>query len=425
VKHQSRYIALVVAAALITLFQNCGEFQSFSEFENSSFQSVDGLPGQDPNPGNNTNPNPNSPPAALKNTWAPMSTVGAPSARMAHTSVWTGTEMIVFGGEIALPNNSYALGGLAPGGGIYNPSTNTWRSLTTTDAAVNRTGHTAVWTGSKMIVFGGSRNSSAADYIPVTPPNDGGLLNNGGIFDPTTNTWSPISTTGAPSRRFLHSAVWTGSKMIVWGGTDATAGTNLANGAAYDPVTNSWSPISTTNAPTKWFNDVSVWTGTKMIVWNGAFGGGSYDPATDSWTTIPIMSTAIGADDGHYQTKSMVWTGNELLIFPTVGAGSYSPTTGYTSLNAPNHNTHGAKAVWTGRQMVIIGQRSGWIYDSVSKNWETVSETDFPGALVAPRTFKWLSGHSAVWTGTQVLVWGGTGGTEFRGPVLNSGAILN
>ncbi len=31
---------------------------------------------------------------------------------------------------------------------------------------------------------------------------------------------------------------WTGTEMIVWGGGDAN--TDLADGAAYDPATNSW-----------------------------------------------------------------------------------------------------------------------------------------------------------------------------------------
>ena len=35
----------------------------------------------------------------------------------------------------------------------------------------------------------------------------------------TDNTWTATSTTNAPTARFGHTAVWTGSEMIVWGGT--------------------------------------------------------------------------------------------------------------------------------------------------------------------------------------------------------------
>src|SRR5207249_5375031 len=41
------------------------------------------------------------------------------------------------------------------------------------------------------------------------------------LFPYTTlfrSNWAATSTTNAPSARYLHTAVWTGSEMIVWGG---------------------------------------------------------------------------------------------------------------------------------------------------------------------------------------------------------------
>ena len=35
----------------------------------------------------------------------------------------------------------------------------------------------------------------------------------------TDDTWTPTSTTNAPDRRQSHTAVWTGTEMIIWGGT--------------------------------------------------------------------------------------------------------------------------------------------------------------------------------------------------------------
>ena len=34
----------------------------------------------------------------------------------------------------------------------------------------------------------------------------------------TDNTWTATTTSNAPSARAVHTAVWTGSEMIVWGG---------------------------------------------------------------------------------------------------------------------------------------------------------------------------------------------------------------
>src|SRR2546422_1070361 len=50
------------------------------------------------------------------------------------------------------------------------------------------------------------------------------------------DTWTPTSTVGAPTGRSLHTAVWTGSRMVVWGGA------NDNTGGVYDPATDSWTP---------------------------------------------------------------------------------------------------------------------------------------------------------------------------------------
>jgi len=51
----------------------------------------------------------------------------------------------------------------------------------------------------------------------------GSTLNTGGRYDPGTDSWTATNTTNAPSARALHTAIWTGSEMIVWGGTDGNA----------------------------------------------------------------------------------------------------------------------------------------------------------------------------------------------------------
>ena len=82
-----------------------------------------------------------------------------------------------------------------------------------------------------------------------------------------TNSWTATSTTNAPAARGYHTAVWTGSEMIVWGGTDHNNYWNT--GGRYNPGTNSWTATSTTNAPVgRWFH-TAVWTGSEMIIWGG------------------------------------------------------------------------------------------------------------------------------------------------------------
>src|SRR5207245_3264808 len=106
----------------------------------------------------------------------------------------------------------------------------------------------------------------------------------------TDDTWTPTSVTNAPDARRWHTAVWTGSEMIVWGGI-SSSGSNLNTGGRYNPSTDSWTATSTTNAPAARNRHTAVWTGSEMIVWGGyvqgvgdSTTGGKYNIAADTWT---------------------------------------------------------------------------------------------------------------------------------------------
>jgi hypothetical protein len=113
--------------------------------------------------------------------------------------------------------------------------------------------------------------------------------------------------------------------MIVWGGTDFT--NYLHTGGRYNPTTNSWTPTSTTNAPLGRIGHTVVWTGSEMIVWGGVFNttnldtGARYDASTDSWTATGITNAPTGRYD--YMGLSGIWTGNEMVIW----GGVQAPTT--------------------------------------------------------------------------------------------------
>ncbi len=64
----------------------------------------------------------------------------------------------------------------------------------------------------------------------------------------TDDTWTATTTANAPVARRSHTAVWTGSEMIVWGGLDNVLGW-LNTGGRYNPSTDSWTATSTANAP--------------------------------------------------------------------------------------------------------------------------------------------------------------------------------
>src|SRR5207245_2535091 len=145
---------------------------------------------------------------------------------------------------MAAVSTSYTLPVIAgPSGGCVD---DTWTATSTINAPTARYWHTAVWTGTEMIVWGGISSS-------------GSNLNTGGRYDPSTDSWTATSTIGAPSARTLPKSVWTGSEMIVWGGGNPSL---LNSGGRYNPGTDSWTATSTIGAPAGRFFPTAVWTGS-------------------------------------------------------------------------------------------------------------------------------------------------------------------
>jgi N-acetylneuraminic acid mutarotase len=342
------------------------------------------------------------------NSWTPMATgsPGAASPRSGHAAVWTGNEMLIWGGNASDPNGSDPLGT----GARYNPATDSWASMSPEDAPSPRSSFTAVWTGHAMVVWGGGY---------YDPGGASHFFNTGARYDPVSDVWTPTSSLGAPSARQWQSAVWTGSKMVIWGGVDANFQA-LNSGGRYNPSTDTWTPTTITGAPSARAQHSAVWTGTKMIVWGGGYSsvpgtGGQYDPAADAWSPV---STAGAPTDR--SSHSAVWTGTNMLVWggeadpPPVEGGSYDPAANtwapITPVGQPV-GSHANSAVWTGSEMVVWGGNSAYPLDPLTDPRDT-------GGRYDPATDTWRStttvgapsgryGHSAIWTGSRMLVWGG------------------
>lgn len=315
----------------------------------------------------------------VTDSWVLTDIIRAPSARAFHTAIWTGSEMIIWGGE---DMDSYLNTGAR-----YNPKTNSWKDIDILNAPIGRRHHTAIWTGSKMIIWGGYR-----DYD----------LKTGGSYDLSSDTWAATNYNDAPHQRSYHSAIWTGDEMIIWGNFGQT-------GARYNPSTDSWIPTSTDGAPRGSYHSV-VWTGTKMIVWGGDNGyanaGGLYNPDTDSWEMI----SKVGSPITEFNFKA-IWTGTEMIVWGGNGSGAdesggrYNPNTNTWILINNNdgpspRNQH--SLIWTGEEMIVWGG---------GNNFNT-------GARYKPSSDEWISTaisvvpderfyHTAVWTGVEMIIWGG------------------
>lgn len=219
--------------------------------------------------------------------------------RNTATAAWTGEEMVVIGGGT---DRADFFSDCA----AYNPTRDEWRMMPDFPGDA-RFGAGAVWTGREVVVWGG--------VLPTEFATDGAA------YDPTSNKWRSI----APSPligRMDCSVVWTGREMVVWGGTERRADDGAGHfndGAAYDPATDMWRGVPPAPIPGR-YSHSAVWTGDRMIVWGGAdtlasdapprtlSDGASLDPATGEWTALPAGPLA-----SRYQHNA-VWIGEEMLV---------------------------------------------------------------------------------------------------------------
>jgi N-acetylneuraminic acid mutarotase len=285
----------------------------------------------------------------LTDTWTPLPAAGAPSARAFHSAVWTGSEMFVWGG--------FSDGEFLNDGARYNPASNTWTSIAESELA-GRMGAGAVWTGSEVVLWGGSDNDAA--------------FGDGARYEPSSNTWEPLATTLRPAPRTDFSTVWTGSEMIVWGGiSDPDSGEYLNDGASYNPVSDTWIPLPAAGAPKPRVGHTTIWTGSEMIVWGGInpfedstvlMDGARYNPASNTWKALPTS----GAPTGRFWHIA-VWTGSEMIV-------------------------------WGGGQERLLGD--GGRYNPRTENWALIPASGAPAARYYP---------GVVWTGKEMIVWGGEG----------------
>jgi N-acetylneuraminic acid mutarotase len=225
-------------------------------------------------------------------SWIPTDVSQAPGARDQHSAIWTGNQMVIWGG--------YSAGPIDPTGGIYQPDS--WSPTNTVGAPEGRWLHTANWTGSEMIVWGGQ--------VPNI-----GAINTGGKYNPLTDSWLPMNNTDAPSPRYYHSAIWSGEELLVWGG-DSNPGT-LGDGKRYLPSDDSWTDISSVNSPSPRRKHTAVQAGGQMIIWGGVFDysnflndGAIYFVNDDSWSQISTLN-APNARAGH----TAVWTGTQMIVW--------------------------------------------------------------------------------------------------------------
>jgi hypothetical protein len=315
------------------------------------------------------------------------------------------------------------------------------------------------WTGSHLFVWGGMDASGVA-------------LSDGALYDPLTGAWTQIaSSANTPSPRVLATAVVLGQKILVWGGGDATEGTDYKDGGIYDPATKSWTSVSA--APAEARAAIGVWSGgAQVLIWGGFDKNGEpldgtfvYTAATDSWTTpsSPSEPPALlhptwartsgglhvygGRPDGLDKTD-LAWSStasgswSALPKGPTARFGSFGSWDGsiffvWGGSDGGNVRDDGKLLIGTSWQNVGSGgarpsarwaphRRSGWTAAVGEGRFILVGGTnplaasfDRDGGIYEHASASWKAvpawpssedreWAAVAWTGTELVLWGGS-----------------
>ncbi len=265
------------------------------------------------------------------------------AARVGATAVWTGREVLFWGG--AAGHDAFFGDGAA-----YDPATRTWRVLPA--APINaRSDHETVWTGKEMIVWGG---------ITQCCPIDSELHDQAAAaYDPAINQWRRVADVPGPWSGDDGTAVTLvdGDRPLIWrrghlGAADAAISAwGEVSGVQPPPLPSDPALPSTTGDPVAMGavagGDVFTWTGR-----SGELHGLAWRPSDASWRRTATLEA---------QNGGRVVAGPPGLIYSAVGQSArilqYSIAEDrWTELPLPPARTRSAAVlVWTGSDLLFWG----------------------------------------------------------------------
>lgn len=209
-------------------------------------------------------------------TWSNMNTAGAPTPRHVGAAIWTGTEMVVWGG-FGSPGETLT------DGARYNPTSDSWSALSTDGAPTNGCPQTVATTQQDLLLwFGGEGYSYAL----------------------STDLWQPLPS--LPDEFSLDtSSTWSGRELFVIESSELGAQSCTLLAAALDPMSGEWRPIA--NPPGCFSSARTYWSGQHILLW-GNEGAALYSACDDEWKPLPNARPPVDA-----ATAEFTWLGQQLL----------------------------------------------------------------------------------------------------------------
>ena len=279
----------------------------------------------------------------------------------------------------------------------------------------------AVAMDKSVFIWGGSDSS-------------GVVLDSGAIYSPVNDSWTTIAKDAyTPTARVFASAVWTGSVVVVFGGSDATGATPYKDGAVYDPAKNAWSAIPTASKARS--SALGFWDGTRAIFWGGIGATAAAVAGADRFDLNTWSSSAAAGDPGALLNPAAGWDGSTLYLQGGQLAGVrkdgvFSYTSGTDAWAAPPKSLSArsnAFGVWDGAHFLVWGGRDDFALHSDGKystgpTWYALSTQNAPSARMAvPRRHGWIFETSS----GEIAIFGGQTSLNGQGTFTTSGATYD
>lgn len=201
---------------------------------------------------------------------------------------------------------------------------------------------------------------------------------------------------GPLSPRGGHSVVWSGSEVIVWGGWgDELGGVKHADGAAYEPATGQWRTVAPGPLEGR-RNHAAAWSGSEMLVvgGDGRTDGAAYDPVADSWRQLPPAPFPIGGsetldDEGRAVTDSalFVWgVAQDRVARYDFAAGRWdqSPGPGFDDVTIGALRVVGEDLVALGVARYTGSPLHAAVADPSDASWIRMPDGSFPQDGISP-----------------------------------------
>ena len=245
-------------------------------------------------------------------------------------------------------------------------------------------------------------------------------------YNPTTNSWNSMDTSGLPTGAFRNGAALTGdyddSIYALLGGRYSDSNRHLFY--RYDITTNSWEQLTDT-LHAQGAGDAITWSGYDNLIYAllGSRGHGTafayYDISTNSWNTLPFNPTWTVTDDG----ASLVWTGGEYLYAlrgeydEAVPNGDFAryhiPTETWEDMNPIPESEgvgDGGSLLWVNEYPDYIFALGGgscleapgynfYRYTISSNNWEQLESIPCPIGYYVGNRLGFANGHIYYWQG--------------------------